>query len=327
MSSKCSSNNPFDIRNHKQYAEIIRKLTKDCELRVNQARMIERRLCAEKIKALETKVAEQEKLLKFRGNEQRTLLELRIKGLKNKVKTSAVQINRLINIVKQLRIKNKALTKQLEKFRNGLKPDLKDDPRVQTLIDNMQKKFQVKLAIARAEVELHWKKKMYTNIKNHPEYANLVKKFELEMEELRMKLENKCPDLYKTPEYQRLMAKYSECRDSRCSSKSSKKKACSVNKVLREIDEDLGSSKRSIPANADHGINMFDGIRDDIEKGWNSLKCKVKKDEKKLAKDLRKLKRKMKKEQPRPATQTEKGGILVQNTEAMKRQIARSYLN
>jgi len=72
---------------------------------------------------------------------------------------------------------------------------------------------------ARTETELHWKRKMYTDIKSHPLYDVLQKQHDLELKQMELKLRDKYTghqgDISNNPEYKRLMGKYVNCRDNR----------------------------------------------------------------------------------------------------------------
>lgn len=103
--------------------------------------------------------------------------------------------------------------KQLADYR------LEDHPEYANKIAELKKKHQLELEMARTEVELSWKKKMYTDIKSHPQYESLIHEHELRMKMLEQELGGaQCrstSDITKNPEYRRLMQKYVECKENR----------------------------------------------------------------------------------------------------------------
>lgn len=95
---------------------------------------------------------------------------------------------------------------------------VEDHPEYTNRIAELKKKHQLELEMARTEVELSWKKKMYTDIKSHPQYESLVQGHEMKLKMLEQELQNNgasIKDVSQNPEYRRLMQKYVDCKENK----------------------------------------------------------------------------------------------------------------
>ena len=320
MSNNCPSNNPFDIRNHVQYQSLVdalkNKYQKELE-QVESALNARLNLCNQirdrAVSAANRKVDEQKRLGRIQRKRDLQREKQRYAELEDDLKTQIKRLQREKeiqgNYTSKLSTENQKLREEIKKLRES-RSSLGKDPRFKSAALALKKQCQEDIATARAEVEMHWKKKMFTNIESHPGYKNLTEKHRLEMDALRLKYDRKCPDINQAPEYQRLMAKYSECQESRnrCCNKPCKKATCGANKELRQISKTLDDLPKGAKK-VDHCAN---------DRDWKKLVKKMKKENKDK-------KSKRPQEKPAPITPSEAGGILVQDTEAMKNQIARSY--
>jgi len=213
-------------------------------------------------------------------------LQKKKKQLSKDQKKSEKENDRLLKLIKKLQ------RQLLKKLQTG-NYDFRKDPKFEEYMRQVEKKNQAKIAAARAEVEQHWSKKMH---RGESSESQEIKRLQQQVKNLQEQINNKrnkhCPDIVDTPEYQRLMAKYEECQDRKmpkCPAATGKKKKKRCLLDVADLSSELtGAPKVSTP------------------------KCTPK--------------RRHRPKLPKPATMAESGGMLVDNVEAMKRQIARSYI-
>lgn len=122
-----------------------------------------------------------------------------------------------------------ALKKQIKTQEMSAQPeaqaqtiDIKNSPEYLNRVAELKKSHNLELDRVRTETELHWKKKLYTDIKSHPGYSNLVQSYENRLAVKDTLLKNgkqngvqHISDISKHPEYQRLMNKYVDCKKKR----------------------------------------------------------------------------------------------------------------
>lgn len=196
---------PFDIRNHVDFNKYISK--DECNALVKKSKpAVSAELVFSKCKEKISQLNEQHQRSSAEGEQKLrdTLLKCQ-----QKIKQLAEKNRELEQTVSTGR--DEKLRKIVSKCKSKIQQLAAHNQSLSDQLVELEKKHKDELERSRSEVELSWKKKMYTDIQSHPQYNALVKAHRLDVE--RERSLRACPDVLKNPEYRKLMSKYVACID------------------------------------------------------------------------------------------------------------------
>lgn len=201
----------FDIRNHVDYESHMKK--SDCIEMVKKTKALAQARAATPTTSVSVTQDHADDHELNRCKEQ-------VKELARALKKQhdIEQDSRYLELKKKVRVLELGTEKKHETCKQLGDYRVDDHPEYINRIAELKKKHQLELEMARTEVELSWKKKMYTDIKSHPQYESLLQGHEMKLKMLEQELQNNgslIKDVSQNQEYRRLMQKYVECKENK----------------------------------------------------------------------------------------------------------------